>query len=104
MMATDILGNVANATHLAIKAPCRVATTGSNITLSGVQAIDGPFLGLGDRLALARAARAARELGFDGKWAIHPEQVEPLNRAFGATEPELRWAGAVTEALARFCP
>jgi hypothetical protein len=33
---------------------------------AGVQAIDGPFLRLGDRLALARAARAARELGFDG--------------------------------------
>jgi acyl dehydratase len=66
----------------------------------GIQAIDGPFLGLGEPLALARAARAARELGFDGKWAIHPEQVEPLNRAFGATESEVRWATAVTEALA----
>lgn len=67
---------------------------------AGVQAIDGPFLRLGDRLALARAARAARELGFDGKWAIHPEQVEPLNRAFGASERELRWAGEVIDALA----
>jgi citrate lyase beta subunit/acyl dehydratase len=66
---------------------------------AGVQAIDGPFLRLGEPLALARAARAARELGFDGKWAIHPEQVEPLNRAFGATEPEVRWASAVTEVL-----
>ena len=64
-----------------------------------VQAIDGPFLRLGDRLLLARAARAARELGFDGKWAIHPEQVEPLNEAFGATEREVRWAGRVAEAL-----
>jgi citrate lyase beta subunit/acyl dehydratase len=67
---------------------------------AGVQAIDGPFLRLGESLALARAARAARELGFDGKWAIHPEQVEALNRAFSATEPELRWAGAVSRALA----
>jgi citrate lyase subunit beta/citryl-CoA lyase len=64
-----------------------------------VQAIDGPFLRLGDRLSLARAARAARELGFDGKWAIHPEQVDPLNEAFGVTDRELRWAGTVTEAL-----
>lgn len=65
-----------------------------------IQAIDGPFLRLDDRLSLARAARAARELGFDGKWAIHPEQVEPLNEAFAATERELRWAGRVAEALA----
>jgi citrate lyase beta subunit/acyl dehydratase len=67
---------------------------------AGVQAIDGPFVRLGERLALARAARAARELGFDGKWAIHPEQVELLNRVFAASEPEVRWAGAVVDALA----
>ncbi len=67
---------------------------------AGLQAIDGPFLRLGEPLWLARAARAARELGFDGKWAIHPEQVETLNRAFAATERELRWAGSVTDALA----
>ena len=67
---------------------------------AGLQAIDGPFLRLGEPLSLARAARAARELGFDGKWAIHPEQVETLNRAFAATEREVRWAGAVTDALA----
>jgi citrate lyase beta subunit/acyl dehydratase len=67
---------------------------------AALQAIDGPFLRLGEPLWLARAARAARELGFDGKWAIHPEQVEVLNRAFAASERELRWAGAVTDALA----
>jgi citrate lyase subunit beta/citryl-CoA lyase len=67
---------------------------------AGVQAIDWPFLRLGERLALAPVARAVRELGFDGKWAIHPEQVEPLNRVFAASEPELRWAGAVIDALA----
>jgi citrate lyase beta subunit/acyl dehydratase len=67
---------------------------------SGLQAIDGPFLRLGEPWSLARAARAARELGFDGKWAIHPEQVETLNRAFAATERELRWAESVTDALA----
>jgi citrate lyase beta subunit/acyl dehydratase len=67
---------------------------------AGLRAIDGPFLRLGEPLSLARAARAARELGFDGKWAIHPEQVETLNRAFAATEREVRWARAVTDALA----
>jgi citrate lyase beta subunit/acyl dehydratase len=66
---------------------------------AGIQAIDGPYLRLGDPLSLTRAARAARELGFDGKWAIHPEQVELLNEAFGVTERELRWAGRVGEAL-----
>jgi citrate lyase beta subunit/acyl dehydratase len=67
---------------------------------AGIQAIDGPFLRLGEPLGLSRAARAARELGFDGKWAIHPEQVEPLNHAFAATAREVRWASSVTAALA----
>jgi citrate lyase beta subunit/acyl dehydratase len=67
---------------------------------AGLQAIDGPFLRLGEPLALARAARAARALGYDGKWAIHPEQVGVLNRTFAATEEELRWAAGVREALA----
>jgi citrate lyase beta subunit/acyl dehydratase len=67
---------------------------------AGIQAIDGPFLRLREPLGLARSAWAARELGFDGKWAIHPEQVEALNDAFAATERELRWAASVTEALA----
>ncbi|MGZ6588720.1 MAG: aldolase/citrate lyase family protein [Solirubrobacteraceae bacterium] len=67
---------------------------------AGLHAIDGPVLRLGEPLSLARVARAARELGFDGKWAIHPDQVEPLNRAFAASERESHWARAVIEALA----
>ena len=66
---------------------------------AGLQAIDGPFLHLGEASLLARAARAARELGFDGKWAIHPEQVEVLNRAFAASDRESDWAEQVTAAL-----
>ena len=66
---------------------------------AGVQAIDGPFLRLGDPFGLGRAARAARELGFDGKWAIHPEQVEPLNAAFAASQRERGWATEVVAAL-----
>ncbi len=66
---------------------------------AGLQAIDGPFLRLGEPLWLARAARAARELGFDGKWAIHPEQVETLNRAFAVTDREAGWARQVSDAL-----
>ena len=47
---------------------------------------------------LARPA-FARQLGFDGKWAIHPEQVEPLNTAFAVTEREHRWASEVVGSL-----
>jgi citrate lyase beta subunit/acyl dehydratase len=66
---------------------------------ASVQAIDGPFLRLGDLIGLGRAARVARELGFDGKWAIHPEQVEPLNAAFAVSDEERGWAAEVVAAL-----
>lgn len=66
---------------------------------AGVQAIDGPYLGTevdgGFRLATERASG----LGFDGKWAIHPSQVEELNAAFTPTPAEVDWAERVIAAL-----
>ena len=40
------------------------------------------------------SARAARELGFDGKWAIHPAQIAPIQAEFAASAGERRWAAA----------
>ena len=36
----------------------------------------------------AASARAARELGFDGKWAIHPAQIAPIHAEFAASADE----------------
>ncbi len=46
--------------------------------MAGVQALDGPFLDVADEAGLRASARIARELGFDGKWAIHPRQVDVI--------------------------
>lgn len=46
---------------------------------AGVQAVDGPHLGVGLDAGFTAAARA-RDLGFDGKWAIHPRQVDARQR------------------------
>ena len=67
--------------------------------IGGAQAIDGPFFGLRDERGVSDAARAARELGFDGKWAIHPAQVAAINDAFSPSPRERRWAAAVTAAV-----
>jgi citrate lyase beta subunit/acyl dehydratase len=67
--------------------------------IGGAQAIDGPFFGLRDERGVSSAARAARELGFDGKWAIHPAQVAAINAAFSPSARERRWAVAVTAAV-----
>ena len=49
---------------------------------AGLQALDGPHVRLGDDLGLVLSARRALEHGYDGKWVIHPSQIEPVNRIF----------------------
>ena len=65
---------------------------------AGVLAIDGPYGLVNDPEGLERSARAAAELGFDGKWAIHPSQIEPINAALTPDEATYRKAVAMLEA------
>jgi citrate lyase subunit beta/citryl-CoA lyase len=65
----------------------------------GLHAIDGPHLGIAVDDAFTAAVARARALGFDGKWAIHPAQVEALNAAFTPTPEELDHARRVIAAL-----
>ena len=66
---------------------------------AGIQAIDGPHLQIADLDGLGAAAARARELGYDGKWALHPSQVEPLIEIFSPTAEELDAAKAILSAL-----
>ena len=67
----------------------------------GLQAIDGPYLGVAVDAAFTAAVARARELGFDGKWAIHPSQLSALNDAFTPTDEEVQGAREVIAALAQ---
>jgi citrate lyase subunit beta/citryl-CoA lyase len=66
---------------------------------NGLQAIDGPYLGVAPDARFLAAATRARDAGFDGKWAIHPSQVATLNELFTPSEAELEHARAVIAAL-----
>jgi citrate lyase subunit beta / citryl-CoA lyase len=66
---------------------------------AGIQAIDGPHLTVRDDDAFRAAVAHARSLGFDGKWAIHPVQLEALREAFTPTEDEVAQARATLDAL-----
>jgi citrate lyase subunit beta/citryl-CoA lyase len=66
---------------------------------AGVQAIDGPFLSIRDEDGLRLRAWHARSLGFDGKWAVHPDQVAVLNDVFTPAPDELDRAARVVAAL-----
>ncbi|HEY0699229.1 MAG TPA: CoA ester lyase [Micromonospora sp.] len=57
-----------------------------------VRAIDAPTFDLADSAALKREARWARDLGFSGKWALHPEQVPVINEEFTPSRDVLETA------------
>lgn len=54
----------------------------------GLRPIDGPFGDFGDPEGYRAAARRAAVLGFEGKWAIHPSQIELANEVF-TPDPQL---------------
>ena len=60
---------------------------------NGLQAIDGPYAKIGDTDGLRVAAASSAALGFDGKWVLHPGQVDVINEAF--TPPAADYARAV---------
>jgi citrate lyase subunit beta/citryl-CoA lyase len=64
----------------------------------GLQAVDGPHARLGDDLGLVLSARRALEHGYDGKWVIHPSQIEPVNRVFTPSPADLERARRILEA------
>jgi len=68
---------------------------------AGIQAIDGPHFEIADLDGLRARAQIARALGFDGKWALHPSQIEVVNQAFSPTQAELDQATAILEELNR---
>ena len=68
---------------------------------AGVAAIDTIFADFRDADGLERSCREARRDGFSGKLAIHPAQVEIINRVFRPTEAELEHARRVVAAFER---
>jgi citrate lyase subunit beta / citryl-CoA lyase len=65
---------------------------------ANLRAIDGPVADYNDEEGLRKSCLAARSLGFDGKWCIHPDQIEGVNEAFSPTEEEVEWARKVVNA------
>ena len=65
---------------------------------AGLQAIDGPYLVIKDLDGFRDMALRARALGYDGKWALHPAQIDVLNEVFTPSQEEFDKAEAVLEA------
>jgi citrate lyase subunit beta / citryl-CoA lyase len=64
----------------------------------GVQAIDGPYLQIRDVDGFRRVAGRSAALGYDGKWVLHPGQVEVANEVFSPTQADYDHAELILDA------
>ena len=65
----------------------------------GVRPIDGPYGNFRDPEGLEAAAKRASALGYEGKWAIHPSQIDLVNLVFSPTSAEVDQAKRILSAL-----
>lgn len=66
---------------------------------AGLRPVDGPYADFKDAEGLEWSARRAAALGFEGKWAIHPDQIAPINAAFSPRADEVEQARRILAAL-----
>ena len=66
---------------------------------AGIDVIDTPFTDVNDDAGLAEDARLAKRLGFKGKLAINPRQVEVIHDAFNPSAKDIAWAERVVDAI-----
>ncbi len=67
-----------------------------------LQAIDGPYLQIRDLDAFRRVAGRAAALGFDGKWVLHPGQIDAANETFSPSQENYDHAENILDAYEWF--
>jgi citrate lyase subunit beta/citryl-CoA lyase len=65
----------------------------------GLRAIDGPFGDFNDPDGYLDAARRGAAMGYEGKWAIHPSQIDLANEVFSPPAAEVERARRILAAL-----
>jgi len=65
----------------------------------GLRAIDGPFGDFNDPDAYIASAKRAAAIGIEGKWAIHPSQIDLANKVFSPPQTEVHKAKRIIEEL-----
>ena len=66
---------------------------------NGLRPVDGPFGDIGDADGYKAQAMRAAVLGCEGKWAIHPSQIDQANELFSPSEAEITKAKRIIEAM-----
>src|SRR6266566_5197267 len=65
---------------------------------NSLQVIDGPYVKVRDSEGFRDFCRRTQILGYDGKWALHPDQVTILNEVFSPTQEQFDRAWAILDA------
>jgi len=65
---------------------------------NGLQVIDGPYVKVRDSEGFRDFCTRTQILGFDGKWALHPDQVTILNEMFSPTQAQFDRANDILDA------
>jgi len=65
-----------------------------------LQAIDGPFLQIRDVDGYREVAKRSAALGFDGKWVLHPGQLDAANEVYSPSQPDYDHAELILDAYA----
>ena len=65
---------------------------------AGLAAIDAPYGNYKDPEGLRRSCLLSASLGLDGKWAIHPEQVQTINEIYTPSPEDVRRSQRILEA------
>lgn len=68
----------------------------------GLQAIDGPYAIIKDTEGYRAAAERAAAYGYDGKWVLHPAQLETANEVFAPAQSDYDKAELILEAYAHY--
>ncbi|MEV6982346.1 CoA ester lyase [Sphaerisporangium sp. NPDC051017] len=63
-----------------------------------LQAIDGPYLQIKDLDGFAKVAHRSAALGFDGKWVLHPTQIEAANEIYSPSQDDYDHAELILDA------
>ena len=63
-----------------------------------LQAIDGPYLQIRDVDGFREVARRSAALGFDGKWVLHPGQIEAANEVYSPSQEDYDRAERILDA------
>lgn len=69
---------------------------------AGKSAVDGPTLEVRDLSKFERSAALSASMGFDGKWVLHPDQIESCHRIFTPSQDRFDDASSLLEAYQYF--